>query len=72
MKGFVEATLLSRGEWATYFTAVEEICMLKTTAAAMNCPNTNAVARTLAKLTDYAKSCVKPAFDYFTEKFKID
>ena len=76
MKAFVEATYCLEGGGPLIFNAFEEICMLETTAAPIHCPNTNAVARTLAnystqlqQLTDYAKSCVKPAFDYFTDKF---
>lgn len=79
MKTFVEATYRLEGDGPLVFTVYEEICKLENTIAAAYYPNTNAVARALAnnntqqqQLKDYAKACVKPAFDYFTLKFKTD
>ena len=73
-----KATYRLEGDGPLVFSAYEEIATLQ--AGISNYPNTNAVATKLCsggavlkqQLMNYADSCAKPAYEYFTCKFNGD
>lgn len=75
---FVKATYRMEGDGPLVFSAYEEISTLRSTISNPFYPNVRAVAdeRGVASLTNqlvnYAKACVKPAYDYFNRKFGED
>ena len=77
----VKATYRLKGDGPLLFSAYEEIATLQAGSSNAHYPNTNAVATKLCsgravlkkqQLMDYADSCAKPAFEYFTCKFNGD
>ena len=77
---FVKATYHMEGDGPLVFSAYEEISTLRSTTSNPFYPNVRAVADELAggvaslnnQLINYAKACVKPAYDYFNRKFGED
>ena len=77
---FVKATYHMEGDGPLVFSAYEEISTLRSTISNPFYPNVRAVADELAggvpslnnQLINYAKACVKPAYDYFNRKFGED
>ena len=74
---FVKSTYKLEGDGALVFNTYEEISSLRATIASEYYPNVSAVANNLAtkpsqstQLINYAKTCVKPAYDYFKKKFR--
>ena len=77
---FVKATYFLEGDGPLVFSCYEKILALKASVSTAFYPNTIAVINTLAngnttvqqQLTNYAKQCVKPGYDYFESKFEGD
>ena len=76
---FVKATYQLEGDGPLVFSAYDEICNLRATISNEYYPNVSAVAKDLStvssqstQLMKYAKLCVKPAYEYFEEKFSED
>ena len=77
---FVKETYHMEGDGPLVFSAYEEISTLRSTTSNPFYPNVRAVADELAggvaslnnQLINYAKACVKPAYDYFNRKFGED
>ena len=76
---FVKATYCLEGDGPLIFSAYEEIKALERGIEVQYYPNTNAVANSLTtdpsrrkQLVDYGKACVKPADEYFRQKFQND
>jgi hypothetical protein len=80
MEPFVKATYALEGDGVLSLVAYERISALHSHIVASYHPNVTAVAKHLANgnttneqmLVQYAKNCVKPAYDYFKEKFDND
>ena len=76
----VKATYRLEGDGPLVFSAYEEIATLQAGISNAHYPNTNAVATKLCsgravlkqQLMDYADSCTKLAYEYFTCKFNGD
>ena len=76
----MKATYRLEGDGPLVFSAYEEIATLQAGISNAHYPNTNAVATKLCsgravlkqQLMDYADSCTKLAYDYFTCKFNGD
>ena len=73
---FVKATYHLEGDGPLIFSAYEEI---KAIEAGIHSQYTNAVANKLSldptrkqQLIEYGKACVKPAYEYFHQKFQND
>lgn len=76
---FVKATYRLEGDGPLVFSAYEEIATLRAGVTNEHYPNTNAIATKLSststqkqQLIHYGKTCVKPAYDYFQQKFDND
>ena len=77
---FVKATYRMEGDGPLVFSAYEEISTLRSTISNPFYSNVRVVADELAggvaslnnQLINYAKGCVKPAYDYFNRKFGED
>ena len=80
MEPFVKATYALEGDEVLSLVAYEKISALRSHIVASHHPNVAAVAKHLANgsttnermLLLNATNCVRPAYDYFTEKFDND
>ena len=80
MEPFVKATYALEGDGVLALVAYERISALHSNIVASHHPNVTAVAKHVANgsttneqmLLTYAENCVKPAYDYFKEKFDND
>ena len=75
---FVKATYRLEGDGPLTLIVYEEISNLRASVSCEYYPNVVAVVTSLSstpthvdQLTKYAKSCVKPAYDYFGKKFTV-
>ena len=78
VKTTYKTTYKLEGDGALVFTTYEQISSLQATISSGYYPNVSAVANNLAtvpshstQLICYAKSCVKPAYDYFQDYFPL-
>ena len=77
MEAFVKATYALEGDGVLSLVAYERISALHSHIVVSHHPNVTAAAKRLANgsttneqiLLTYAENCVKPAYDYFREKF---
>lgn len=80
MEPFVKATYALEGDGILSLTRYERIRTLYSHIASNHHPNITAVARQLANgnstneqmLVTYAENCVRPAYEYFKDKFDND